>query len=70
MSQIQSVLFDKSYYSRKSSLNWLIKHKLKPLKSVHITKNYYRYRLKDPKKYKYFRIISITDNIKFVLGFQ
>ncbi len=67
---IQSVLFDKKKYTTTSARKWLIRHNLKPIKRVDKTKNLLRYRLEDPKKFKSFRTITLSANIKAVVGYQ
>jgi hypothetical protein len=53
---VQAILFNKKEYTPKSSLMWLHAHRYDPLK-IHETKNYYRYRLKEPiKNHKYITI--------------
>ena len=65
---IQSVLFNKKYFTKEESKNWLVRHKLNPIKPVHETKNNYRYRLLDPKMFKYFRTRKISLGIDLVIG--
>ncbi len=50
---LQSIAFRKIYlrkkvWDKKSSKKWLKKHNYEPIKKVHETKNFLRYRLKDP----------------------
>jgi hypothetical protein len=67
-SHIQSVLFDKTMYLGSEALNWLKKHKLKPIKKAHITDKYRRYRLQDPNKFKRFKTIK-KKGISLIVGF-
>lgn len=66
-SEIQAVLF-KDWTTIKAR-KWLAKKKLKPIKRVHKTNIFYRYRLKNPNKYKKFRLKKINNNISFIIGF-
>ena len=50
MSQIQAIIFDKKKWTASKARNWLKKNRFKPLKAVHKTENYLRYRLKTPSK--------------------
>jgi hypothetical protein len=69
-SNIQSVLFNKYYFTENEAKKWLNKYHEYPIKDVHETKHYYRYRLREPNNFKYFRIINSHDpNVKFVIGF-
>lgn len=47
-STIQSILFQKSQYTPKQAREWLKKHKFVPLKQKDTTKNFHRYRLREP----------------------
>ena len=70
MSEPQAIIFKKAHYSKRSSANWLKYHGFKPIKKVHETVNYYRYRLKEPDEEIYnYRLIPINDGIKMVLQF-
>ena len=70
MSEIQAVIFEKKYFTPDKARYWLKKHKIKRMKKVRITKNYYRYRITNPKKYKNFIIKPIyKDNVKLVIGY-
>lgn len=65
MSNLQAVLFDKNYWTKSKASSWLADHKYKPIKPVHVTNNYLRYRLKHPDDSEY-RIINLGKNIKAV----
>ena len=70
MSEPQTIIFKKAHYSKRSSANWLKYHGFKPIKKVHETVNYYRYRLKEPDEELYdYRIMPINDGIKTVNQF-
>jgi hypothetical protein len=70
MSEIQSVLFNKKDFTQKQALARLKKYNMIPIKKVDITKTKYRYRQKNPNKYKIFRIKKIKKGIEFVIGFK
>jgi hypothetical protein len=67
--KIQSIIFDKRngwtpFYSKR----WLARNKKFPIKKVHKTLNFLRYRLQDPDLFKSFRLKKIGDGIELVLG--
>lgn len=68
--KVQSVLFKKDVYDRNKAKKWLAKHNLKPIKKVHETNKYLRYRIRDPQKFQKFRIMQVRKNIKFVMGLK
>ena len=70
MSKIQSILFDKKYFNTDKARNWLKKNNFKPIKRVHITKNFLRYRILYPSKAYGFRIINFGKHIKAVVMFR
>ena len=70
MSEIQSVIFNKKYYDTESARYWLNKHNIKRMKKVRITKNFYRYRNTDTRKYKKITIKPIHNSkIELVIGY-
>lgn len=71
MSNLQSILFDKKIWSIPLSKQWLIKHHYHPIKPVHKTNNYFRYRLKYPYKNNKYRTIHLGKNtgIKAILEY-
>lgn len=76
MSQIHSVVFltDNKKWSLAKTRKWLKKHDMIPIKDVDKVKvkgkiSQYRYRLKDPKKFKRFITKKTKDDINFVIGF-
>jgi hypothetical protein len=70
MSEIQSILFDKSKRSLIDSLEWLISHNITPMK-IHETVKFYRFRINDPKKYTHLITKKIPDKgISFIIGFR
>ena len=67
---IQALLFDKKYFNLKNSLKWLKIHKYTPIKPPHITDNYIRFRLNDPKLFKSFRFIEFGKGVSAIYGFN
>ncbi|HXS59230.1 MAG TPA: hypothetical protein VN703_00260 [Candidatus Sulfopaludibacter sp.] len=70
MSQIQSIIFNKDYWTKSEARKWLLTHFFLPIKKVHETKNYYRYRIKDPNKFNYFITRRLKNNMELVIGFS
>jgi hypothetical protein len=69
-SDIQSVLFNKNVFTEKDAEKWMKKYNLHPIKQVHITKNFLRYRQKDPTIFKHFITEHTYDpNVELVIGF-
>ena len=66
---LQAVLFSKDIYDTNRARRWLRRHKIDPIKRVHETTRFLRYRINEPdEKYDY-RIKYITDGIKYILGY-
>lgn len=68
-SKIQAVLFDNKFYNTTDARKWLKKNNYKPIKKVHKTKNYLRYRIRKPKKNKNYRFINFGKNISAIIEF-
>lgn len=68
MSQIQSILFDKYFFSVDDVYYWLKLHNIVPLKPIHEVSNFYRVRIKDPRNFYRF-ITKDRGHIKFIIGF-
>lgn len=67
--EVQSIIFDIDKFGLNDAIKWLLKHKRKITK-VDQTHKTYRFRQKNPKNYKRFRIKKIADGIKFIYGFK
>lgn len=65
---VHSIIFDNKLYTPDIARKWLKEHNYKPIKHVDKTKNYLRYRIRDPTLFKSFVIKEITHGIKFVFG--
>jgi hypothetical protein len=66
--EIQSVLFPNDRYTSTEARAWLKKHHIIPMKRVHRTMTFFRYRIKPPEKYNRFK--TIGKEIKFVIGYK
>lgn len=69
MSEIQAIIFDKTMYNQSDAKAFLRRNNFYPIKPVHITKNYLRYRLREPTFTK-MRIKEIEPGIKFIFGYE
>lgn len=65
---VQSVIFDKDFWTIKKSKDWLKKNKYK-IKKIHTTDEYHRFRQLPPTFNRY-RTISLPNNIKLIYGFN
>jgi len=50
--KIQAVIFNKHVWTTASARQWLQTHNYTPIKDVHETKNYYRYRIQPPETFR------------------
>ena len=70
MSHIQAILFSRDLYDTNRAKRWLSKHKFSPIKRVHITTNWLRYRIREPEEDTYeYRMKVLSKGIKTVIGF-
>jgi len=65
---LQAVIFRKDIWSPSDCLSYLRQHKLRPIKAVHETTNYYRYRITPPALYKKFFTTPGPAGVLFVIG--
>ena len=66
--QLHSVLFDKQYWTPKTSKEWLRSHDIKPIKPAHISTEKIRYRILDPKLFNKFISKPVNGHITLVFG--
>lgn len=66
---LHAILFDKKLFSLPNAKEWLRRHDYVPLKDVHETKGYWRFRISPPVKGIYYSKF-ITDGILFVFSQQ
>jgi hypothetical protein len=70
MSVIQSVIFDKNYWTIAEARLWLRLHRLTPLKREHTTKRFYRFRINNPMIFKRFITKKIIkDHLDLIIGY-
>jgi hypothetical protein len=66
---IQSVIFDKHKWTSKRAIDWLLKHNYQPIKVVHETKNFYRFRLRPPRKNAQYFTKNLGNGIELVISY-
>jgi hypothetical protein len=67
-SDLHTILFDRNYYNVDDIVDWLYKHNIKPIKKMHIQKNYIRTRIKSPKLFSSFYTVKLPEHIQLVIG--
>lgn len=68
-SYIQSILFNKTSFDKKKAEQWIKKHNFIPIKELHETNKYLRYRLQIPNKKHFYVTKKITEYITFIIGY-
>lgn len=66
--EVQSIMFERSKWTPRRARQWLLRHGYVPVKVMHPTKRYFRYRLNDPDLYVSFRTIRLGDGVLGVYG--
>ena len=69
MTVTQSIIFSKEFYDTARARRWLSRHHYVPIKRVHETTRYLRYRIKEPDERYEYRIKPFTNGVKAVIGF-
>ena len=67
--QVQAIIFDKNNTSTSTTQKcriWLKNHNYKPIKKVHETANFYRYRIREPKKNAVYANKKISKGIDMI----
>jgi len=69
-SDIQSVVFERKYWSPEKARRWLNEHGYHPIKDVDMSHpKQYRYRLVDPRRFHHFISKDEPGHIMLVIGF-
>jgi hypothetical protein len=63
---IQSVHFNKKYWTKSSSNKWLESKNIKPIKSAHVTENEIQYRVQDPAAWKEYYTVRLKNHINII----
>lgn len=64
---VQAVLFNKNYWRTEHCRKWLREHNFDPIKPVHITDKYFRYRINEPNSNSDYKMISLPRHIKLIV---
>jgi hypothetical protein len=62
---LQSVLFSKDYFKPMEAIEWLKRANISPIKKMHTTYNFYRFRINEPAQGKYYTK-HIAEGVIFV----
>jgi len=65
--QLQSVIFNKKYYDVEKAERFLRKHQLKPIKQLHETDKYLRYRQAEPDNSKHYYTVKLNNGVIFIM---
>ena len=66
---IQAVLFDRGVWDTKHARAFLARHGMRPIKPVHKTDNYLRYRLLEPVHGARYRIVDAGQGVKYIMEY-
>ncbi len=68
---VHTIAFESSKWDTTKARNWLKKHKYKPIKYVHKTTNWMRYRINQPEMFKDFITKSYPEHgINIIFGIE
>ena len=73
MSKVQSIIFNREFWTISQAKDWIRKHPQFKIKKIDFPADgkTIRFRQRDPKEFKKFRIKDIGNgNIKLILGFK
>lgn len=65
---IQSIIFEKNKWSNKTAKKWLRDNMYSPIKPVHATSNFLRFRLHNPELFKSFITKKLPNGIELIIG--
>ncbi len=65
---IQSIRFNREYFTPGKSRKYLKEHGLKPIKKMHTTKGFYIFRLLEPNQYKKYFTKKLNNEINLIIG--
>ena len=67
---VQAVIFDRDKWGDIFSAHqWLLQHGIYPVKMPHITDNFIRFRISNPKRFNHFITKKIGHGIELIIGF-
>lgn len=62
----QALLFDRRQYNGATARQWARAHGYTPIKPVHLTKNFARLRIAEPRPAARYRMVSLTPHVRAV----
>ena len=65
---IQSIIFDKNIWSLTRAKHYLLYHNLHPIKEMHETDHYYRFRLEQPRTHARYITKQIAKGLKIIIS--
>jgi hypothetical protein len=68
--EVQAVIFPINKFTKSMANQWLSENKFIPIKAVHKTANFYRYRIQNPNKFNRFADKKLSNGIQLILGFS
>ncbi len=69
MSKVQSIIFDKKQWTYQTAFKWLQHNHQRPIKGVHETKHFLRYRIRNPERFSRFITKKLPNGIDLIIGF-
>lgn len=63
---LQAILVKREYGSLNDAKFWVRRHHYSPIKPVHITDRYYRFRLREPKSSYDYRMVDLAKKVRAV----
>jgi len=69
MTKVQSIIFDRTRWTPKAAMKWLRRHHDKPIKAMHSTKHFFRYRLHNPHEFHRFITKKLPNGIDLIIGY-
>lgn len=70
---VQAILFSHSHWNADEARQWMKDHLYKPIKRVHKTAIYLRYRIQDPSQFNSYKTVSTSyagKDIEFILSYR
>lgn len=67
---IHTIAFDKDKWTTDTARKWLKDHNYTPIKRVHKTENWLRYRIRDPAMFKSFITKKENNGINIIFGIE
>lgn len=64
---VQAVIIDRTLCTKRDANKWVFNHNFIPIKPMHETQHYYRYRIKQPNKQSNYFTMDFIDGIKFII---